>query len=92
MRVSRAALLDRTGPYSSGAMLSGFSHTLSSQIARACTPASFHACNRRVARFHKYFRISSADHLAQCSRCERRLVPGFRLVGRVEISPHFREQ
>src|SRR6266852_4408844 len=81
MRVSRAALLERTGPNSSGTMLSGFSHTLSSQIASASSPAFFQAVTRSVARCQRYCRISSADHLAQCNKWERRLVPAGALSG-----------
>src|SRR5260370_1010343 len=75
------ALLERTGPYSSATMLSGFSQTLSSHMASACTPASFHFCKRLVARSQRNTRITSADHFTQCSRFERRLVQASALSG-----------
>ena len=40
MRFNRAALLERTGHSPSTAMLSGFSKTLSSQMAKAVSPVS----------------------------------------------------
>src|SRR5207237_607373 len=45
-----------------------------------------------LARCHRKRAMSQAAHLPECSKLLKRLVPGFRLVRRLQVSAQFRKQ
>ena len=68
-------MLERTGHSPSKAMLSGFSNTLSSQIARALSPCSSSWVRLRSARYQRNLSKRVWPHLGERSRLLSRLVP-----------------
>ena len=88
MRFRRAALLERTGPSPSRAMLSGFSSTLSSQMARAVSSRSCNWVRLRSARCQSSLSSRSWLHLGDRSRLLRRLVPAGARSGEMMWAPN----